>query len=180
MESDGILDPVTMAAIISRTRLEALASLSEGNCEKFVEFGKHCIDAHAQATKAMMDDVAERMSTGEDFDWEEEVDGLKVGLFNYCQAIVEEAELLVPEALDRPPTKSSMDAVRPPPSGKASSLSLRISPNLSKDSTNLSDSSAEPMTPSSISMSDASGESHLVCVHHRPIFIEFPLLHSTD
>lgn len=166
MESGATVDPVVMAAMISRARLDAFVSLSEGNCEKFIEYGKHCIDAHAQATKAMMDDIAERVGDGEVFDWEHAMEELKVGLFNYCQAIVKEAELLMPEVLDRPPRKSSLDWARRLPSGKTSSNSLRISPILSKDPTRTSESSTEPMTPTSLNMSDASGESHLVSTQH--------------
>ncbi|KAJ5335130.1 hypothetical protein N7452_007533 [Penicillium brevicompactum] len=167
MESDATVDPVVMAAMISRARLDAFVSLSEGNCEKFIEYGKHCIDAHAQATKAMMDDIAERVGDGEVFDWEHAIEELKVGLFNYCQAIVEEAELLMPEALDRPPRKSSLDWARNLSSGKTSSNSLRTSPILVKDPTRTSESSTEPMTPTSLNMSDASGESHLIASSRR-------------
>jgi hypothetical protein len=173
------LDPVAMASTISRARLEAIGSLAEGDYENFLVMGKHCIDAHAQATKAMMEDVIARIEAGEKFDWMSEIAHLKDGLRKYCRAIVDEAELLA--------IKDGEGSVISSPSPKQPLTTLTklsttftkystISPNTSIDysndptapSTVLSDLKTSPPllsdseTSLPYTMSDYSSEGHLV------------------
>lgn len=165
-------DPVTMASTISRARLEALASLSEGDYDKFLELGKHCIDAHAQATKTMMNDVAERIDAGEEFDWKTEIENLRDGLYRYCQAIVEEAESLAPQEHGSSVKSASISPRYSTTLTKSSSNSTKNSTDssngLTTPSTFLSNPKtpasffSDPKTPSSLTMSDGSSESHLV------------------
>lgn len=163
MDSNATLDPVAMASTISRARLEALASLHQGDYDTFLTLGKHCIDAHAQATKAMMDDVGQRINSGENFDWRKEIDGLKDGLYKYCQAIVEEAECLVPEPLN---CSDTFKATGYPISIKTTIDSHKSSFDMSSTTHNRSERSVESTkTPVSIDMPRNSGNSHLVSVN---------------
>lgn len=163
MDSDAVSDsePVTLASAISQARLEAFQSLAEGDYNKFLALTKECIDVHVQATKAMINDIGKRISSGENFDWPREMSGLKEGLFHYCQAIVNEAESLVPESVDKPITLSSY-LPRHPTSVTTATRYSKFSPNFSSISASFSSSSSGPNTFSSIIMSESSDESHLV------------------
>jgi hypothetical protein len=174
---DSNLDPVAMASTISRARLEALASLSEGDYENFLTMGKLCIDAHAQATRAMINDVVARIDAGEDFDWKAEIDHLKDGLHKYCLAIVKEAESLAPTDGDRyvNSAKSSFSPLvtrRSNAFPKASTKFPKTSTDSSNGSTIPSTFLSEPKISSplffypktslSSTMSDRSSEGHIV------------------
>jgi hypothetical protein len=161
-----------MASTISQARLEALGALDGGDPEKFLTLGKHCIDAHAQATKAMMDGVRERVESGEQFDWEGEIERLRNGLHRYCQAIVKEAEGLIPESLDnhKPVTSIASPPIanHPSVSTQTTSDSLFALSTFTSASHNLSDSpasSSEPQTPSSYIMAATPADSNLVSAH---------------
>lgn len=166
MDSDAASDSdsVTLASAISQARLEAFQSLAEGDYNKFLALSKECIDVHVQATKAMINDIGKRISSGENFDWPREMNGLKEGLFHYCQAIVNEAESLVPESVDKPITLSSDSSylTRHPTSATTATRYSRLSPNFSSFSASFSSSSSGPNPSLSINMSESSGESHLV------------------
>ncbi|CAI7641984.1 unnamed protein product [Penicillium palitans] len=88
MASDSNLNPLAMASTISQARLNALRSGKD--LELFFQRGKDCIDAYAQATKAMMEDACARVKDGEDPPYEE-IEQMKQRFFKYCQSIVEEA-----------------------------------------------------------------------------------------
>ncbi|KGO70315.1 hypothetical protein PITC_096820 [Penicillium italicum] len=92
MASDSNLNPLAMASTISQARLNALRSGKD--LELFFQRGKDCIDAYAQATKALMEDACARVKDGEDPPYEE-IEQLKERFFRYCQSIVEEALSLI-------------------------------------------------------------------------------------
>jgi hypothetical protein len=165
---DSNFDLVAMASTISRARLDALVLLSESEGDKFLEFGKLCIDAHAQATRAMMDDVVERIKAGEDFDWKTEIDALKEGLQNYCQAIVKEAES---SALQEGNHSFKLSTILTHPSATSSKVSIKTligSSNVSASPTFKSDPKtpitpfSDPITQSSFTMPEGSPDDHLV------------------
>ncbi|CAG7922480.1 unnamed protein product [Penicillium olsonii] len=158
--------PLTLASTLARSRLEAAASLPDGDPDAFIALTKDCIDAHAQATKAMIETLGQRVSAGENVDWKCEYDVLKDGLFNYCQSLVGEAEMnLAPEELDRP-AKSSVDLTRHllGKSSKTSLNSLKISPTQANHSPTLPSPSGDLNPSPSLSMpaSNASGESYVL------------------
>ncbi|CAG7946185.1 unnamed protein product [Penicillium nalgiovense] len=95
MASDSNLDPLVMASTISQARLNALQSGED--LDLFFQKGKDCIDAYAQAIKAMMEDASARVKNGEDPPFEE-IEQMKERFFKYCQSIVEEALTLVARA----------------------------------------------------------------------------------
>ncbi|OQE12961.1 hypothetical protein PENFLA_c058G05937 [Penicillium flavigenum] len=95
MASDSKLDPLIMASTISQARLNALQSGDD--LDLFFQKGKDCIDAYAQAIKAMMEDASARVKDGEDPPFEE-IEQMKGRFFKYCQSIVEEALTLVARA----------------------------------------------------------------------------------
>ncbi|OQE38269.1 hypothetical protein PENCOP_c008G00896 [Penicillium coprophilum] len=86
--ADSNLDPLAMASTISQARLNALQSGED--VDLFFQRGKDCIDAYAQATKAMMEDACARVKDGEDPPYEE-IKQMEQRFFRYCQSIVEEA-----------------------------------------------------------------------------------------
>lgn len=92
MASDSNLNPLAMASTISQARLNALRSGKD--FDLFFQRGKDCIDAYAQATKAMMEDACARVKEGEDPPYEE-IEQMKQRFFKYCQSIVEEALSLI-------------------------------------------------------------------------------------
>ncbi|KGO57198.1 hypothetical protein PEX2_001720 [Penicillium expansum] len=92
MASDSNLNPLAMASTISQARLNALHSGKD--LEFYFQRGKNCIDAYAQATKALMEDACARVKDGEDPPYEE-IEQLKERFFRYCQSIVEEALSLI-------------------------------------------------------------------------------------
>ncbi|CAI7664104.1 unnamed protein product [Penicillium viridicatum] len=92
MASDSNLNPLAMASTISQARLNALRSGKD--LDLFFQRGKDCIDAYAQATKAMMEDACARVKDGEDPPYEK-IEQMKQRFFNYCQSIVEEALSLI-------------------------------------------------------------------------------------
>lgn len=92
MASDSNLNPLAMASTISQARLDALHSGKD--LELYFQRGKNCIDAYAQATKALMEDACARVKDGEDPPYEE-IEQLKERFFRYCQSIVEEALSLI-------------------------------------------------------------------------------------
>jgi hypothetical protein len=95
MASDAKLDPLIMASTISQARLIALQSGED--LDQFFQKGKDCIDAYAQAIKAMMEDASARVKNGEDPPFDE-IEQMKERFFKYCQSIVEEALTLVARA----------------------------------------------------------------------------------
>ncbi|KAJ5816236.1 hypothetical protein N7447_008469 [Penicillium robsamsonii] len=97
--SDSNLDPLAMAATISQARLNALQSGED--VDLFFQRGKNCIDAYAQATKAMMENACARVKDGEDPPYEE-IEQLKERFFRYCQSIAEEALSLLSRTANHP------------------------------------------------------------------------------
>ncbi|EKV19082.1 actin-related protein 2/3 complex subunit 2 [Penicillium digitatum] len=104
MASDSNLNPLAMASTISQARLNALHSGKD--LELFFQRGKDCIDAYAQATKAMMEDACARVKDGEDPPYEE-IEQLKWRFFRYCQTIVEEALSLIAGGATNHPRQAS-------------------------------------------------------------------------
>jgi hypothetical protein len=92
MASDSNLDPLAMASTISQARLNALHSGQD--LDAFFKPAKDCIDAYAQASKAMVENACARVKDGEDPPYEE-IEQIKERFFRYCQSIVGEALSLI-------------------------------------------------------------------------------------
>lgn len=153
--------PTALASTISNARLGAGASLRERDPETFIALTMNCMDAHTQATKAMIEELQQRMDSGEKFDWETEYDNIKSRLSKYCESLVEEAEMsLAPDELDCP-VKSSVDLVRHL-KDKSSINSLQICTSLSTTSPTVSSHSGGSKISPALSMPDSFGEGYLV------------------
>ncbi|CAG7963839.1 unnamed protein product [Penicillium salamii] len=153
--------PTALASTISNARLGAGASLRERDPETFIALTKNCMDAHTQATKAMIEELQQRMDSGEEFDWETEYDEIKNRLSKYCESLVEEAEMsLAPDELDCP-VKSSVDLVRHL-KDKSSINSLQICTSLSTTSPTVSSHSGGSKISPALSMPDSFGEGYLL------------------
>ncbi|CAG8324480.1 unnamed protein product [Penicillium salamii] len=153
--------PTALASTISNARLGAVASLRKRDPETFIALTMSCMDAHTQATKAMIEELQQRMDSGEMFDWESEYDNIKSRLSKYCESLVEEAEMsLAPDELDCP-VKSSVDLVRHL-KDKSSINSLQISSSLSNTSPTVSSHSDDSKISPALSMPDSSGEGYLL------------------
>ncbi|KAJ5210922.1 hypothetical protein N7491_010737 [Penicillium cf. griseofulvum] len=92
MAPDSNLDPLAMASTISQARLNALHSGQD--LDSFFKPAKDCIDAYAQASKAMVENACARHKDGEDPPYEE-IEQIKERFFRYCQSIVGEALSLI-------------------------------------------------------------------------------------
>ncbi|KAI2725623.1 hypothetical protein CBS147317_1305 [Penicillium roqueforti] len=99
MADNANLDPLAMASTISMARLNALKSGKD--LDLFIQRGKNCIDAYAQATKAIMEEACARVKDGE-APPHEEIERMKGRFYKYCQSIVEEALSIVSDGTDHP------------------------------------------------------------------------------
>lgn len=99
MADNANLDPLAMASTISMARLNALKSGKD--LDLFIQRGKNCIDAYAQATKAIMEEACARVKDGE-APPHEEIERMKERFYKYCQSIVEEALSIVSDGTDHP------------------------------------------------------------------------------
>ncbi|KAJ5780334.1 hypothetical protein N7457_005494 [Penicillium paradoxum] len=141
--SDVSLDPVTMASTISQARLTALTSGED--TRTCIQRGKDCVDAYAQATKAMMDNLGVRINNGEDLPYEEMIDEMTHRCYKYCQSLVDEVQSL-----------SSITAIDSPARTFKISTGFKTSTDSTKDSSPITPRSG-PKTPQFCSWSDESG-----------------------
>ena len=103
MAENSNLDPLAMASTISMARLNALQSGKD--LDLFIQRGKDCIDAYAQATKAMMEEACARVKDGE-VPPHEEIERMKERFYKYCQSIVEEGVSLVSDGATHHPRQA--------------------------------------------------------------------------